>query len=868
MTTARPLIGTYRLQLGPGFGFDDAAAVAPVLAELGVSHLYLSPCAEAVAGSTHGYDTVDPTRLRRELGGPAAFDRLVAAAHAHGLGLVADIVPNHLAADPANAWWWDVLRLGQASRYAQHFDIDWRPPESRLAGVVLLPVLGDHYGRVLEAGDLCLGRDGDELVARYFDHVAPLSPPTADELWAEAGRRAVVSGRPAEEALEDVLADRNAEPDAVDAVLDRQHFRFVRWQAAAHELDSRRFFDIDSLVALRSERLDVFADTHRLVTGLASTGAIDGIRVDHVDGLRDPGGYLERLRAAAPASWLVVEKILRPDEELPAWPVDGTSGYDGLARVGAVLVDPAGVDVLTAAWRRFSGEHRTYDAVRLEARREVLAGPLSADLERVVALLVRVCENRRRWRDFTRSELRDALQEVTVHLRAYRPYVRPGEDADDDAVGLVAGAVAAAADARPDLDADLLGLLRNVLLQADEAAHRAADGSVTLEAEVAARWQQLSGPVTAKGEEDTAFYRWGPLLSLNEVGTEPDHPDLDVADFHAASVEAQGRWPATMVTTSTHDTKRSEDVRARLTVLSEPDRATAFAAVVDRWSAMNAAHRDAGADAPDRGTEWFIYQTLVGAHPLPFERAWPAIEKSIREAKVRTSWVRPDAAYEAATQRFLQGALADPAFVADLEAFVAPLVEPGRVNALSQVALRLLGPGVPDTYQGTERWDLSLVDPDNRRSVDYVSLAHALAELPQRPAAALWADHQDGGGPKLALVRSCLSLRRRHQAAFAAADGYLPLEVTGAGAERVIAFARAAVGGPEVAAVVPRFAGRGLADGATVALPPGTWSNPMSGSEVFEGRARFGAARAGFPLALLERAGTPVEAGPSPATVR
>ncbi|MEY2449695.1 MAG: (1-_4)-alpha-D-glucan 1-alpha-D-glucosylmutase [Acidimicrobiaceae bacterium] len=833
---SRDLIGTYRLQLCPEFGFREAAAIVPYLHDLGVSHLYLSPCFEATKGSAHGYDVVDPNRLRQELGGAAAFDDLVEISHAAGIGIVLDIVPHHMAAAAENAWWWSVLELGRDSPYALHFDIDWDPPERRLRGTILLPVLGDHYGRVLEAGELHLARGAhDQLVVRYYDHVAPLSPDTADELWALAGRRRCD--------VEEVLAEVNEDIDRLDALLERQHHRFARWQAAAHELDYRRFFDVDSLVALRTERPPVFDDTHRLASELVSEGKVDGLRVDHVDGLRDPEGYLARLRSIAPGTWVTVEKILRPSETTPdTWPVDGTTGYDFLASVAGVLVDPAGVDRLVEGYRRVTGDESTYADTRLTARRDALRDSLDADLERVVALLMRVCVRNRRWRDFTRTELRDVLTEVCVHASAYRGYVRPGVEPTQADRDFVARAIDGALETRPDLDPDLLDLVRQLLL-----GELAGDD----ESAVMARFQQLTGPVAAKGEEDTAFYRWFPLLCLNEVGTEPDEPTLTVEQFHAHCDERQRRWPTTMLTTSTHDTKRSEDVRARLAALSEVS--DEWLATVERWFAANDHHRDRDLDAPDRRDEWFIYQTLAGAHPLPFDRAWPAMEKSLREAKRRTSWVRVNEDYESATRQFVESILADDAFLADLDRVVASIEEPGQVNALSQVALRMLTPGVPDTYQGTELWDLSLVDPDNRRPVDYRARADALSALEAMGAPQLWADKQAEGWAKLALVRTCLQVRRRHPEAFGREGTYEPLVVTGTDARRVIAFARRG----RVVAVVPRLPKAGLPDDSVITLPEGEWTNLLTG-DLHAGDVSFAKVCDGFPLAVLERDRPPV----------
>ncbi|HEY2813126.1 MAG TPA: malto-oligosyltrehalose synthase [Acidimicrobiales bacterium] len=829
----RELIGTYRLQLQPGFGFEDAAGLIPYLADLGFSHLYLSPVFEAASGSTHGYDIVDPTRLRADLGGDAGFEALVETAHEHGLGVVIDIVPHHMAATADNAWWWSVLEHGESSPYAHHFDIDWDPPSRRLRGSVMLPVLGDHYGRVLDSGELHLERGkGDALVARYFDHVAPLSPETADELWAIAGRRGC-------DVIE-VLSEVNGDPDRLDAILDRQHHRFARWQSAAHELDYRRFFDIDSLVAMRSERPEVFVDCHQLILRLVLNGAVDGLRVDHIDGLRDPAGYLEHLRSRAPEAWLVVEKILRPSERLPSWPVDGTTGYEFLALVGNLFVDGDGFDRILETYQRFIAHDARYEQVRLAARRDVLGDGLDADLERLVALLVRVCEGRRRWRDFTRAELREATNEVIVRVGAYRAYVRANESPSEFDQRLVNDAIDGVERDMPDLDADLLDLLRVLFT-----------GGLTGpdEAEAVARFQQLTGPVAAKGEEDTAFYRWTPLLSLNEVGSEPDHTAVDSAAFHAECARRQQVWPQAMLTTSTHDTKRSEDVRARLALLSEiPD---AWSAAVAHWSAINNHLRDVEADAPDHQDEWFIYQTLVGAHPLPVERAWPVVEKSLREAKRRTNWTRSDEHYERAVHEFVDAILSDDEFVADLDRFVAPLVDPGRINALAQVALRMLAPGVPDTYQGTELWDNSLVDPDNRRPVDYSMRTAMLSALDGRTdaAAAAWRDERGSGAPKLALAHACLQLRARHADSFGRAGTYAPLAVDGADAGNLVAFLR----GEAVVAAVPRLPLSSSFADTNVHLPDGSWHNVLTAGTHAGGVVRFTTLSGDFPVVVLER---------------
>ena len=466
-----------------------------------------------------------------------------------------------------------------------------------------------------------------------------------------------------------------------------------------------------------------------------------------------------------------------------------------------------------------TGDDSSYGETQRAGRREALRESLAADVDRVVELLLRVCEGNRRSRDFTRSELRDAVVELCVHAPAYRSYVRPGVAPAATDGRFIDTMLADARASRPDLDDGIFAFLEALLL--GDLPGDAEDGFV-------ARFQQLTGPVAAKGEEDTAFYRWMPLLCLNDVGLEPDRAVVSVADFHERCARRQRRWPMTMLTTSTHVTKRGEDVRARVAVLSEmPDE---WIAAVQRWRSANGSYRDTELDAPDARDEWFIYQTLAGAHPLTIDRAWPVIEKSLRETKRRTSWLRPSEPYERATRAFLES-----------------IIEPGRINSLAQTTLRLLCPGVPDTYQGTELWDSNLVDPDNRRAVDYAERERALSEVEGSSAAELWAFDRERGRPKLALLRACLAVRRRHAEAFGRDGSYTPVEVSGPGAARIIAFAR----GDAVVAVVPRLSRSGVPDEATVALPEGDWTNVLTG-ETHAGDIAFAKLRAGFPVAILE----------------
>lgn len=887
---------TYRVQLTPAFGFDDLAAVAGYLADLGVTHVYLSPILQATPGSTHGYDVVDHHRVNAELGGEAGHARLCEALGAAGLGQVLDVVPNHMAiTGPENTWWWDVLENGPASVYAGYFDVDWDPPESKLRHTVLLPVLGDHYGRVLEAGELRVGREGGSFTVHYHEHAFPVAPRSLDRLLVAAGEgcgsdelesvgaalgrlppatatdwesvrerhrdKEVLRARlaalceedPAVAAAVDAAVEAvNADWDALDALLDRQNYRLAFWRTAGRELDYRRFFDINTLIGVRVEEPHVFDDTHALFLRWVEEGVVDGLRIDHPDGLLDPEGYLVRLRHASDGAWVVVEKILEPGEELPrSWPVAGTTGYDFAARVGGLFVDPAGREPMLDLYHRVTGRPTDVAEVAVAKKHVVLRDILAADLNRLTALFVQVCERNRRYRDYTRHELHEALREVLACFPVYRTYVRPSVASVGDAdVAHVEEATALAAARRPEIDAELFRFLADLLLlrHRRETAPGLPAPVDDLEAELVARFQQVSGPVMAKGVEDTTFYDYVPLVSLNEVGASPAVWGTPVEAFHRACAEAQARWPASMLTTSTHDTKRSEDVRARLDLLSEVP--GAWAEAVGRWAAANERHRD-GDGRPDPNAEYLLYQTLVGAWPLSVDRAVAYMEKASKEAKVHTSWIDPDPAYDAALRAFVEGVLVDDRFRADLEAFVAPLVEPGRVTALAQVLVKLTAPGVPDTYQGTELWDLSLVDPDNRRPVDYDRRRRLLGELDGRSPAEVWA-RADDGLPKLLVVHEALALRRRRPEAFGRGGAYEPVAATGGKAAHVVAFAR---GGAAVT-VVPRLVlGRGGDWGDTaVELPPGEWRDALGGEGAASGRMPLARLLADFPVALLERA--------------
>jgi (1->4)-alpha-D-glucan 1-alpha-D-glucosylmutase len=876
------LLATYRLQLRPGFGFDEARRLIPYLAELGISHVYTSPYLQAASGSTHGYDVVDPTQVNAELGGHEARERFVDALVDAGLGHVIDVVPNHMAIIPhENPWWWDVLENGSSSRYARYFDVDWDSSEERWPNKVLLPVLGDHYGRVLEAGELALRHAAGRITVHYWDHAFPLDPSTLGSLFGRAaattgsqmlglvadacdllpqpraGEREEIERRHRDKAalgeilrrvcteepdtvaaIDQEVAALNGDVDRLDALLDGQNYRLAFWRSAMRDLGYRRFFDINDLAGLRVEDPEVFAATHELPLRWVRDGSVQGLRIDHPDGLRDPAGYFQRLRHAAPAAWVVAEKILEPDEQLREdWPIEGTTGYDFLACAGGLFVHPDGAGPLSHVLDEFTRDAEPFAARVEAAKREVLDVLLGSEINRLTALFVTVCERHRRHRDYSRAALAEALREVAVAFPVYRTYVSGlrGDVAEED-VRRVEAAIAGARAARPEIDAELLSFLQDLLLLR-------VDGD--LEAELAMRFQQLTGPAMAKGVEDTAFYRDLRLVAVNEVGGRPDHFGTSADDFHAFCAHAAEHWPQGMLTTSTHDTKRSEDVRMRLSLLSEiPD---TWARAVQRWTRLLEPRRP---DGLDRATEYLIYQTLVGAWPITVERLAAYLEKAVREAKVHTSWRRPDAAYEDLVREFATAALADEDFMGDVADFVADLEGPGRTNSLALTLLKLTVPGVPDIYQGTEIWDLSLVDPDNRRPVDFERRGALLASARDADCDAALASTDDGL-TKIWLIRHALAVRRARPHAFAPGASYRPLTVGGEHAAHVVAYQR----GDDVVAVVPRLLLRLDGDWreTAVTLPDGAWRNVLTDDRLDGGAVAVASLLARCPVALLTR---------------
>lgn len=879
------LSSCYRLQLHSEFTFDDAAAAAGYLKKLGISHVYCSPYLQAAKGSRHGYDVVDHQRVNAEIGGEEGHAQFSAALKELGMGQVLDIVPNHMATGQENSYWWDVLENGPSSRFATWFDIDWNSPEVKLHNKILIPVLGGQYGKVLSAGELLIEYDGGSFRVRYFDHLLPLSPrslsiplsmaasyidaptlgfiagslarlplPESSEDEAVAARhrdkkvlyellRRFCEETPGStEAITQAVNELNRNHDALDTILDLQNYRLAYWRTADQELGYRRFFDINTLIGLRVERPRVFTATHARILDWLRTGVIDGVRVDHPDGLRDPQEYFARLRAAAPDAWILAEKILQPSEVLRAsWPIDGTTGYDFLNACNEVLVDAQGLGEIDKIYREFTGKSGDFETLVHSKKLDVEHDALGSDVNRLAHLFVEICENNRNRRDYTRAEIRRAIREVAAGFTIYRTYVAPQRDeiADED-ISAINEAVSVAKSRRTDVDPGLFDFIRDVLTLR-------ARGE--LETEFVYRFQQFTSPVMAKGVEDTAFYCFNRMVGLNEVGGSPERNGMTLDEFHAFCDRSHMLYPQTMNTLSTHDTKRSDDVRARLAVLSEIP--APWRAALRRWSRMNRLFGTG--EFPDRNTEYFLYQTLIGAWPIAKERMLAYMEKAVREAKEQTSWTQQHAEFENGLRRFIERIYDSSQFIGDLEEFVSRILLPGRINSLTQTLIKCTAPGVPDNYQGSEIWDLHLVDPDNRGPIDYNLRRSMLAELEAGMSAEAILERMEDGLPKLWVIFKALHLRREHPEWFGKSSIYLPMAIDGPKRDYIIAYLR----GETVAVIAPRWNVKlgGNFASTTVALPEGTWNDLLTG-ETFEGgslRAQNLLRR--FPVALLVKDG-------------
>ena len=859
---------TYRLQFNPDFGFRDAIDLLPYLQKLGISHIYASPLLTPTPGSQHGYDVVDPTSLNPELGEESDFQELLAELASRGMGLILDIVPNHMAVSSKNEWWVDVLEHGQYSRYAHYFDIDWDRGFSR----VVLPTLGDHFGTILENGELKLGIDERGLAVHYYENRFPIEPATYkqvlsdvrhvyrdqvgeeetpaemelgeliehsreldagygyavenDQIASGMGRRLwnlYRGGKSIQTAFDTVLEQFNGLPgdaesfDRLERLLSVQNYRLTYWRRASEEINYRRFFDIGDLISLRIEDPEVFEAVHALILEYAGTPGLDGFRADHVDGLFDPAHYAQRLHqrlteaGGDPDGYLLLfEKILTGDEQLPSdWEISGTTGYEFAHRVNAVLADPDGFEQLEQHYSDITGIDFDFEDVVFTNKANVLDDLFSGQFETLVDGLVAISRAHRRTRDLSREQLQRSLRSIMVLLPVYRTYIDEQGVSQRDRL-ILEQTIDLARSSESGIEDAVWDFLTTVLTRPEECI--SWNAAITW----IRRWQQFTGPLMAKGLEDTALYVYTPLASLNEVGGEPEVLDVDA--LHQHNLHVADQWSSTMLTSSTHDTKRSEDVRARIAVLSEF--ADEWTTRLSSWQELNASHRETigGQIVPDANEEQLIYQTLLGAWPLDraefgtfADRIKEYMTKAMREAKVHTHWIAVNEAHEQAVLRFVERILeADPGgpFFRDLLAFQTRISSFGAWNSLSQVALKLTSPGFPDIYQGNELWDFSLADPDNRRTVDFETrerYVEQIATTSPDDVPELVQQWRDG---RIKMLVTSRLLRDRYQLPEPFRSGsYLPLDVSGDKAENVIAFARQS-GDSWAVTVAPRLSAR------------------------------------------------------------
>jgi (1->4)-alpha-D-glucan 1-alpha-D-glucosylmutase len=931
---------TARLQLHKGFNFDQAADTVPYFASLGVSHIYASPILTARSGSTHGYDIVDPTRINPELGGEEGLKRLVARIREAGMGLILDIVPNHMGVGPENPWWQHVLEWGESSPYARWFDIDWKPADETLHGKVMAPFLGQPYGDVLTSGEITLQFDPTrgKFYAGYYSHRFPIAPVDyggilragdSDRLIAaiatfEEGRdsqgkvanisqlnadigfgllREAGQDKEGRAAIDAALAAHSATSaqglEAMHALLERQHYRLSWWRCAADGINWRRFFEVTDLAGVRVEQDDVFEATHALIFRLYTEGLIDGVRIDHVDGLADPGAYCRKLRRRLQAltsqrppelppapAYIIIEKILAENEQLRQnWEVDGTSGYDFMDRVGALLHDPAGEAPLSEMWSRLTRNDTDFHAEVRQARRQLLANNLAGEFEAAARALHAVARTDLRTRDFSLGSIRRVFTELLVHFPVYRTYA-DSNGRDDLDQEVIERALEGARHSVDRNEGPLLDVIARWL--GGDAPRDSANPRVRhLHQRAITRFQQLTPPLSAKSVEDTAFYRYGRLLSRNDVGSDPDIFALSVDGFHESNRTRAERFPHSMLATATHDHKRGEDVRARIAALS--GMVGEWESVVAEWMVLNGPLRSEvasesggpAAEAPQPADELMLYQMLAGAWPIDLDPAdtegvrqfaeridqWQT--KAMREAKQVSDWVAPNEEYENGSRRFLYAILESRpgnAFLPKLVEVVNKLTPAGAINSFAQTVLRITSPGVPDLYQGTDFWDFSLVDPDNRRPVDYTLRTQAMQQG-DRPVSGV--DDWRSGRLKQQIVHRTLQLRAQESELFFRGE-YLPLPVEGALARHAIGFVRGLQDRTVIIAATLRPSGL-LADDGKPLVPPekwedtallfpdtpdSTWIDIYTGRKVRieSGRLRLGHALALLPVAVLMQA--------------
>ncbi|MGM0600279.1 MAG: malto-oligosyltrehalose synthase [Candidatus Rifleibacteriota bacterium] len=872
---------TYRLQLNSSFTFKDVLDNLEFYKALGISHLYLSPCLQATSGSTHGYDVVNHNLLNTELGSRYDFNELCRELDEAGMGIILDIVPNHMAiSGPENPWWWDVLENGPSSQHSRYFDVDWHHDSEDRSNLILLPILGNHYGIILENGELKLHHDRGKFTIRYYENIFPLAPRTIPKILELAYEKSDIkeigymanafknlphaSSREIkkiqqrqrdkavlEEMLENLcqnlhiekLIDQaveeiNSNVELLDEIIGKQSYKLAYWKLSRYQIGYRRFFNINSLVGLRMEDETVFKDSHKLVIELFNENKISGFRVDHPDGLYDPTGYFLRLRRACPNAPIYAEKILERHEKLNSdWLISGTTGYDFLNLANGLFIEKDGHQQLEKIWHDFTDLDIEFEDLVYNKKKEVINKLLGSEINRLATDLMMICENHRRYRDFAGTELFQAITEVATALGVYRTYIQPETDEvlERDTIR-IENAIKKAKENKPELGSYIFDFFREILLL--KLRGEEEDNFVR-------RFQQFTGPVMAKSLEDTVFYIYNPLTSANEVGGSPDQPWVEPAEFHQWSERMAHDWPLTMLASSTHDSKRSEDVRARINLLSEiPEE---WQEALKQFSEINAKYKKGS--YPDANTEYLLYQTLVGAWPISSQRISRYMEKAVREAKVHSSWFDPNSEFENALMNFIQKVLDNEDFIQALEKFVKPLIIPGRINSLAQLCLKLTAPGVPDIYQGTELWDNSLTDPDNRRPVDFKKRMIEISKIKGKSCREILFNLEEGL-PKLYIIQTLLKLRKKYPE-FNEPDSYKTIEVLGAKSDYLVAFMR----GENVIVAIPRlqYSLKNNWGSTRIALPEGQWLDIFSQAEHSSGSVKVKELIKNFPVSVLIR---------------
>jgi (1->4)-alpha-D-glucan 1-alpha-D-glucosylmutase len=818
---AKPFTGTYRIQLTPDFGFDKCAKIISYLRKLGISHIYLSPVFQAEKGSTSGYDVVDCRKINEELGGEKEFYKLIKKIKP-GMGFILDIVPNHASIKSGrNMLWMDVLKKGPKSRYAHFFDIDWDPPQKKLHGKVLLPILGNHYKDELETGHIKIERVKRDFFVSYYEFKFPINSPGLKKLKTGTSRE---------------LEKINKDPKALDEILSKQFYFLSHWESADKEINYRRFFSINHLAGLCIEENDVFQYVHKNIFLMLRNGIINGLRIDHIDGLRDPQEYLIKLKKKSLKTWIVVEKILGSDERIPDdWPINGTTGYDFLNVVNGLFVNPSAHTRLSDFYRKLTGETRDFGELLRKKKLLTLEKSFGGESARLLKILESISLLHHEYKDLTIDELHDGLINIISCFPVYRTYINNLENPINlQDKKIIEQAISTARDKNPTNHPIVWSFFSDLLL---------GNFKGCLELEFIFKFQQLTGPVMAKGAEDTAFYCFNDLISLNEVGGEPSKSGTSVNEFHRYCHRIQRDWPLTMLTTSTHDTKRGEDVRMRINMISEiPDQ---WQKNVLRWFEMNKQFHSG--NLPDANTEYLLYQTLVGSWPIEQNRIKDYMIKAAREEKVHTNWTNVKDNYEQSLINFIESIYNDHDFVNSLQAFIKIIIAPAQISSLSQTLIKYTSPGIPDIYQGTELWDISLVDPDNRRPVDFKLREKTYSEM-ENMSAAQALKNLDSGLAKMYVIHKCLNIRKKYFKSFGENSNYAPLEITGSKSEHILGFCR----NGNIITIAPRLLITLNKDwqAAAISLPAGKWKDEFTKKE-YENKVEIAGLLEDFPLSLL-----------------